>query len=231
MIFIEHKSKNIKGAYLYAPEKKSTSLVIWLSGGYGQTPQSDSLGKLISDKVVVPSCLVLIPCASYGHNLKNITSEELWKLVDIVKESYNIKTVSIVGWSNGSDAAAQQVAATPDKFYRICLISNYTKQWDKCAKEINSPVYILLGAKEKSAAKNRSWPIVDQLKNCILYRVDPYDHMIGEKIWTDGRYYLLEWLSNQTDDILTPPRELIKASKKVVFNENIETKRRIFKDE
>lgn len=228
MKFIEHKTRNIKGAYLYVPNTTMvTSLVIWLDGGLGQTPNSNSLGSLIANNTLSPSCFILMPCASYGHNLKNMTSEELWALVDIVKQTHNIKTVSIVGWSNGSDATAQQVAATPDKFYRVCLISNYTKQWDNCASKITSSVRIILGAKEKSAAKNRSWPIVDKLKDCELYRVEPYDHMVGARIWTDDNYFVLDWLSGKTDDIMSQPRELIRASKQIKHNENIEAKRKI----
>ena len=228
MKFLEYGTKNIKGAYLYTPNNLiSNSLVVWLDGGLGQMPHTDSLGKLIANNILSPSCFILMPCASYGHNLKNMTSEELWALVDIVKQTHNIKTVSIVGWSNGSDATAQQVAATPDKFYRVCLISNYTKQWDNCANKITAPVRILLGAREKSAAKNRSWPIADKLKDCKLYRVEPYDHMIGEEIWTDDNYFVLDWLTGKTDDIMTLPKELIKPSKQVKYNENIEAKRSI----
>ena len=209
MKYIEHKSRYIKGAYLYAPNATmSTSLVVWLDGGMGRDPHKNSLGGLISNKTLFPSCFILMPCSAPGYNLKNMTSEELWFLIEEVKKMYNIQTVSIVGWSNGSDATAQQVAANPDKFHRVCLISNYTKQWDKCAEKINSPVCILLGAREKSAAKNRSWPIVDRLSDCKLYRVDGYDHnMIGQKIWLNDNYFVLDWLVGRTDDIMSPPKD------------------------
>lgn len=228
MEYIEHSTHRIQGAFLYAPNATMiTSLVVWLDGGMGREPHKDSLGKLIANNTISPSCFILMPCSAPGYNLKSMTSDELWFLIDEVKKTHNIKTVSIVGWSNGSDATAQQVAVTPDKFYRVCLISNYTKQWDNCANKITAPVSILLGAREKSAAKNRSWPIVDKLKDCKLYRVEPYDHMIGEGIWTDDNYFVLDWLTGKTDDIMTPPKELIKASKQVKYNENIETKRSI----
>lgn len=202
MKFVEHKSRFIKGAYLYIPDTEGQfPLVIWLDGGMGRDPHKNSLGKRIVSGEVKPDCFVLMPCSAPGYNLTSMTADELWSLVDIVKESHRVKSVSIVGWSNGSDATAKQVAAKPSDFFRVCLISNYTKQWDKCAERITAPVRILLGAKEKSAAKNRSWPIVDRLKDCELYRVDGYDHMVGDRIWTDNGYCVLDWLSGKTNDI------------------------------
>lgn len=202
MQYIEHKSRYVKGAYLYTPEPaKPLPLVIWLDGGMGRDPHKNSLGMLIANKAVVPDCLVLMPCSAPGYNLSHMPSEDLWALVDAVKDVHAVDTVSIVGWSNGSDGTANQVAAKPTDFFRVCLISNHTKQWDKCAERITAPVRILLGAKEKSAAKNRSWPIVDRLRDCELYRVDPYDHMVGVKIWTDKRYRVLDWLSGKTNEI------------------------------
>lgn len=203
MTYIESKGKRIKGAYLYAPEatEEHLPLIIWLDGGMGREPHKDSLGKLIADGVVVPDCLVLMPCSAPGYNLSHMTSEELWALVREAEKQHFFLGFSIVGWSNGADAAANQVAAMPNGFTRVCLISNYSGQWDKCAESIDSPVRILLGAKEKSAAKNRSWPIVDRLEDCKLYRVEPYDHMIGAKIWTDDRYCVLDWLSGKSDEI------------------------------
>lgn len=204
MIYIEHKSKHIKGAYLYAPEtpEEHLPLVIWLDGGMGRDPHKNSLGKLIADGVVVPDCLVLMPCSAPGYNLYHVEPAELWALVDEVKKLHSILGISIVGWSNGSDAAAKQVAAYEWEFYRVCLISNYSGQWDKCAENITADVRILLGAREKSAAKNRKWPIVDRLGDCKIYRVEPYDHMIGAKIWTDDRYCVLDWLSGKSDEIM-----------------------------
>ena len=208
MTYIEHKSKHIKGAYLYAPEAPDhhIPLVIWLDGGMGRDPHKNSLGKLIADGVVVPDCLVLMPCSAPGYNLSHMTADELWGLVDAAKGMCDFATVSIVGWSNGSDATANVVAAYPEGFYRVCLISNYTKQWDKCAESITSSVRILLGAKEKSAAKNRQWPIVDRIPDCRLYRVDPYDHMVGAEIWTDERYCVLDWLAGKADSVLEEER-------------------------
>ena len=204
MKYIEHKSKHINGAYLYAPEapEEHLPLVIWLDGGMGREPHKDSLGKLIADDVVVPDCLVLMPCSAPGYNLSHMDRTELWGLVCLAERMYKIATVSIVGWSNGSDAAANQVEIFPDAFYRVCLISNYSGQWDKCAENITADVRILLGAREKSAAKNRKWPIVDRLDDCKLHRVEPYDHMIGAKIWTDDRYCVLDWLAGKFDEII-----------------------------
>lgn len=202
MQYIEHKSRYVKGAYLYTPNtEEQIPLVVWLDGGFGRDPHKNSLGKRIESGEVKPDCLVLMPCSAPGYNLKNMTSDELWALIDMVKKQHRVKTVSIVGWSNGSDATAKQVAAKPKDFFRVCLISNYTKQWDRCAESITSPVRILLGAREKSAAKNRSWPIVDRLSDCELYRVEGYDHMVGDLIWTDKRYRVLDWLSGKTNDI------------------------------
>ena len=218
---ISYKSKNINNALFH--EGKGDILIVWFDGALGQQPELYSLGKLIESGKLNPKYPILMPKAGYGKNGKNITNQELEELINLT----GYKKVSIVGWSNGSDATALQVAVAPTRFYRICLISNYTNQWKNCAEYITAPVQILLGAKEKSAAKNRSWPIVDQLKDCKLYRVEPYDHMIGEKIWIDDNYYVLDWLAGVTDDVMKAPRELIRSSKKNQYNENIESKRSI----
>lgn len=220
---ISYKSKNVNNALLY--EGEGDILIIWFDGAYGQQPELYSLGKLIESGKLKPSYSILMPRAGYGRNGQSITAQELNELIELT----GYKKVSICGWSNGSDAVCLQVAAQPRKFERIALISNYTNQWKSCYSQIDSEVCILLGAREKSAAKNRAWPIVDQLKDCKLYRVEPYDHMIGEKIWIDSNYYVLDWLACKTDNIMEAPKiskELIKASKQVVFNENIETKRK-----
>lgn len=217
---IQYKSSNVNNALFH--EGEGDTLIVWFDGAFGQQPELYSLGKLIQSGKLNPKCPILMPRAGYGRNGKNITVQELNDLID--KTGY--EKVSICGWSNGSDAAAQQVAAQPTRFERVVLISNYTNQWTNCASQITADVNILLGAREKSASNNRSWPIVNQLQNCKLYRVEPYDHMIGEKIWTDENYFVLDWLVGKTDDIMTLPRELIKASKQVKHNENIETKRR-----
>ena len=192
---IEYKTKNMNGAWLH--EADSKVLIVWFDGAYGQTPEKYSLGKLIQSGQLNPKYKILMPCAGYGRNGQRITSEELWGLINQIHSG----PVSIVGWSNGSDATCLQVAAEPTKFERVVLISNYTNQWKNCYDKITAPVRIILGAREKSAAKNRSWPSVDQLKDCKIYRVQPYDHMVGEKIWTDKNYFVLDWLAGEVDNI------------------------------
>lgn len=236
---LSYKTVNINNALFH--EGEGDILIVWFDGGYGQQPELYSLGKLINSGKLNPKYPILIPRASYGHNTQNITATELNDLINLT----GYKRVSICGWSNGSDATCLQVAAQPSKFERICLISNYSNQWKNCYSEITGEVNILLGAREKSAAKNRSWPIVDQLNSCKIYRVQPYDHMIGEAIWTDHNYFVLDWLVKRTDDIQKAPKQIeqtkqieqaeniaeerkfIKASKQVFYNENIEAKRRI----
>ena len=210
MEIINFKSKNVNNAIFC--NGIGDRLIVWFDGAFGQQPELYSLGKLIKNNTIDNKYPILMPRASYGHNGQNITSDELNQLIDIT----GYKEVSIVGWSNGSDATCLQVRAQPTKFKRVVLISNYTNQWKNCANEINSQVCILLGAREKAAASNRTWPIVEQLKDCKLYRVQPYDHMIGEKIWTDQNYFVLDWLAGKTDDIQIAPKiinDIVKQKK------------------
>lgn len=191
MEWIEYKTRNVKGAYLYAPEsEKPLPLVVWLTGGNdgAQLPLKFSLGKLLDRGKLKPNCAVLLPAASYGHNYTTMTTEELNKLIlkagDIVDLDY--MNFSICGWSLGADATAILTAADPDRFDRVCLLSNYPKAWK--GEMPPMAVRILVGANEASARRN--WGIY------MVERIPGYGHEIGEKIWTDEHFDLLGWLSN-----------------------------------
>ena len=55
------------------------------------------------------------------------------------------KHLSIVGYSLGSDRAANLVSKAPAMFERVCLIANYNQKLDKKAGELDSDVVILIG--------------------------------------------------------------------------------------
>lgn len=200
MQFIEYKTRNMKGAYLYAPEDitRPMPLVVWLTGGNdgAQMPLKFSLGKLLDRGEIAPECAVLIPVASYGHNYTTMTMndmDDLWgdawgEIADIGK-SIDFSTTSLCGWSLGADAAAILTAENPKYFERVCLISNYPKAWG--GNMPNVPVRILVGAKEKSAA--RDWGVYP------VERVPGYGHEIGERIWLDRSIDLLGWLTKKEE--------------------------------
>lgn len=195
MEYIEYKSRNLKGACLYAPETDKPlplPLVVWLTGGnYGaQLPLKVSLGKLLDKGELNPECAVLMPEASYGHNYTTMTREELAHIIEEAARLYqlDVSTVSICGWSLGADAVAMLTAGgTHLLFGRVCLISNYPKAWN--GAEPVKDYRILVGAKEKSAA--RDWGVYP------VERVPGYGHEIGEKIWLDERIDLLGWLTKE----------------------------------
>lgn len=193
MQFIEYKTRNLKGAYLYAPEtKERVPLVVWLTGGNdgAQTPLKFSLGKLLEKGELKPECAVLMPAASYGHNYTTMTTKELNILLLLSGfAEFDYMNFSICGWSLGADAAAILTASEPDMFDRVCLISNYPKAWN--GAEPVKDYRILVGAKEKSAA--RDWGVYP------VERVPGYGHEIGEKIWLDGSIDLLGWLTKKED--------------------------------
>lgn len=193
MQFIEYKTRNLKGAYLYAPKtEKPLPLVVWLTGGNdgAQMPLKVSLGKLLDRGELQPDCAVLMPEASYGHNYTTMTREELWTLIFRAMEGGNIScAVSLCGWSLGADAAAALSEKDAHLFTRVCLISNYPKAWG--GNMPNVPVRLMVGAKEKSAA--RDWGVYP------VERVPGYGHEIGEKIWLDGSIDLLGWLTKKED--------------------------------
>ena len=193
MEFIEYKTRNLKGAYLYAPEtEKPLPLVVWLTGGNdgAQMPLKFSLGKLLDKGELKPECAVLMPAASYGHNYTTMTWEEMAHIIEEATRLYqlDVSTVSICGWSLGADAAAMLTSGgTHLLLGRVCLISNYPKAW-KGAEPVKH-YRILVGAKEKSAA--RDWGVYH------VERVPGYGHEIGEKIWLDGSIDLLGWLTKK----------------------------------
>lgn len=198
MEFIEYKTRNLKGAYLYAPEtEKPLPLVVWLTGGNdgAQLPLKFSLGKLLDRGELKPECAVLMPAASYGHNYTTMRPEELQELmfqaVDRVSSYFNsyFNRFSLCGWSLGADAAAVLSEKDAHLFTRVCLISNYPKAWH--GTEPVKDYRILVGAKEKSAA--RDWG------DYPVERVPGYGHEIGEKIWLDGSIDLLGWLTKKED--------------------------------
>ena len=196
MQFIEYKTRNLKGAYLYAPKtEKPLPLVVWLTGGNdgAQLPLSASLGKYLEKGILKPACAVLMPAASYGHNYTTMTIGEVSTLIFLAHsmcDNIDIDNISLCGWSLGADAAAILTEGCSDNvFDRVCLISNYPKAWKGEMPEI--PVRILVGAKEKSA--NRDWGVYP------VERVPGYGHEIGEKIWLDGGIDLLGWLTKKED--------------------------------
>lgn len=198
MEWIEYKTKNLKGAYLYAPEsEKPLPLVVWLTGGNdgAQLPLRFSLGKRLDKGILAPNCAVLLPAAAYGHNYTTMTAEELDKLIMLAGNlaDFNYMNISLCGWSLGADAAAI-LTAEDNSFVadRICLISNYPQAWK--GEMPPADVQILVGAKEKSAA--RDWG------NYPVERIPGYGHEIGELIWTDKNYDLLGWLTGATDKII-----------------------------
>ena len=196
MQFIEYKTRNLKGAYLYAPKtEKPLPLVVWLTGGNdgAQLPLSASLGKYLEKGILKPACAVLMPAASYGHNYTTMTIGEVSTLIFLAHsmcDNIDIDNISLCGWSLGADAAAILTEECSDNvFDRVCLISNYPKAWKGEMPEI--PVRILVGEKEKSA--NRDWGVYP------VERVPGYGHEIGEKIWLDGGIDLLGWLTKKED--------------------------------
>lgn len=199
MEWIEYKTRNVKGAYLYAPESdKPLPLVVWLTGGNdgAQLPLRFSLGKLLNQGKLKPNCAVLLPAASYGHNYTTMTADELDEMILKAGElaDFNYMNISLCGWSLGADAAAILTAESKNQFFadRICLISNYPNAWK--GELPPADVQILVGAKEKSASRNwGSYPVE---------RIPGYGHEVGEMIWTDYRYDLLGWLTGETDKII-----------------------------
>lgn len=194
MKFIEYKTRNLKGAYLYVPENVAAPLplVVWLTGGNdgAQLPLRFSLGKLLDKGELRPNCAVLMPAASYGHNYTTMTVEELAHLIEEATRLYhlNVSTVSICGWSLGADATAMLTAGgTHLLFGRVCLISNYPKAWK--GTEPVRDYRILVGARE--ASSRRDWGIYH------VERVPGYNHMIGEQIWLDKSIDLLGWLMKE----------------------------------
>lgn len=188
MEWIEYKTRNLKGAYLYAPDtKEPLPLVIWLTGGNdgSQLPLKFSLGKLLNDGKLNPDyCAVLMPSASYGHNYTTMTTEELETLVHMTNRAWN--SISLCGWSLGADAASiLTMADDPFIADKVCLISNFPEAWH--GKLPAAEVRLLVGANEASSRRNwGDYPVE---------RIPGYGHEIGEKIWTDDRYDLLGWLS------------------------------------
>ena len=119
------------------------------------------------------------------------------------------KHLSIVGYSLGSDRAANLVSKAPAMFERVCLIANYNQKLDKKAGELDSDVVILIGY----YTDNNYLPYKIQLRydRVALYQVKPYRHEIGEQIWQDKRFDVLGWLSGETDEIFVGDPSLLKA--------------------
>lgn len=195
MHWISYNTRNLKGAYLYAPEsEKQLPLVVWLTGGNdgAQLPLKFSLGKLLDRGEIAPECAVLIPVASYGHNYTTMTIDELDDLLALaygLRSDIDMEEIAVCGWSLGADAASILTASEPDMFDRVCLISNYPKAWN--GAEPVKDYRILVGAKEKSSARDWSPYMVE--------RVPGYGHEIGEKIWMDGGIDLLGWLTGKNE--------------------------------
>lgn len=196
---IEYKTRNLKGAYLYAPEGANhpLPLVIWLTGGNdgAQLPLRFSLGKLFAEGAITPSCAVLCPAASYGHNYTTMTPAELRELVQRARDWCWIDrdNISICGWSLGAGAAAELVRQMPGSFARCCIISNRPVAWDKHPEDITLPVWMIAGGREPSGSRG-VWPIADRLPDARMEIAQCYGHEIGEKIWTDPRLDVLGWL-------------------------------------
>jgi len=187
---IEYKSRNLKGAYLYVPEAVigPLPLVVWLTGGNdgAQLPLRFSLGKMLDEGKLTPNCAVLMPAAGYGRNYTTMDGKELVNLIDwaATKARFDTGNMNICGWSLGADAAAILTNDIPMFFARVCLISNYPKEWD--GKEPVEDYRILVGAREKSA--KRDWGIYP------VERIDGYGHEIGDRIWADEKNSPLDWL-------------------------------------
>jgi len=204
MKFIEYKTPNIKGAYLYAPEAPAgpLPLVIWLTGGgkESQLPLTNSLGKYLDQGILAPDCAVLMPAAAYRHNYSTLQPEELVNLTWLVKKEVELEpgNVSLCGWSLGSDAASALAAKVPMLFSRVCLISNWPKAWAREPEKVTTKALMLCGAKEKSAAND--WEgLVDKLADAEAYRIEGYDHVIGNNIWLDEKYDLIGWLTGKEE--------------------------------
>ena len=203
MHFIEYKTRNLKGAYLYLPKNQNgiIPLVIWLTGGNdgAQLPTKFSLGKYITEEKLKPDCAVLCPASSYGHNYTTMTKTELWNLIDLSAKQDGIKhfsSIGICGWSLGADATANLTYESPEIFDRICLISNWPNAWKNYPERIDKPVKILVGKNEKSS--KRDWEsLVAKLPDATIERISNYGHNIGENIWLDKNYDLLCWLAGK----------------------------------
>lgn len=202
IIEIPYKTRTLKGAYLYAPESANhpLPLVIWLTGGNdgAQMPLKFSLGKLLAEGALTPSCAVLIPAAAYGHNYTTMAVCELRELVQRARDWCwtDRDNISICGWSLGADAAAELVRQMPGSFARCCIISNRPKAWDKHTEEITLPVWMIAGGREPSGRRG-VWPIAERLPAARMDVVPGYGHEIGEKIWTDPGQNALGWLTGE----------------------------------
>ena len=196
MKFIEYKTRNLKGAYLYVPENVAAPLplVVWLTGGNdgAQLPLKFSLGKLLDKGERKPNCAVLMPAASYGHNYTTMGDRELYDLIAMASSLFTIdrNNISLCGWSLGADAAAILTEECPGEFDRVCLISNYPKVWKGGMPGVD--LRILVGANEASSRRN--WG------NYPVERIPGYGHEIGEKIWLDKSVDLLGWLTGEKEE-------------------------------
>ena len=184
--------------FLYVPEEatKPVPLVIWLTGGNGESqyPLHNSLGKLLKEGKILPDCAVLIPATSGGHNYTAMTGNQLVELVILAGEyvSLNYENISICGWGLGALAAGKLVEEAPELFDRVCVISNVPPNWESIVPTI--PVLFLVGAGESSA--NRDWlRILGEMPMASLLIAENYGHEIGEQIWANEGAWLFRWLT------------------------------------
>lgn len=198
MRFIPYRARNLRGVFLYVPEEasKPVPLVIWLTGGNGESqyPLHNSLGKLLKEGKILPECAVLIPATSGGQNYTAMTGNQLAELVILAGEyvSLNYENISICGWGLGALAAGTLVEDSPALFDRACFISNIPDIWD--AHELDIPVLFLIGGSEQSA--DRDWlSILESTPTASLLIAENYGHEIGEQIWANEGAWLFRWLT------------------------------------
>ena len=199
---LNYQKTHFNDAWIYR-YPGSDRLVVWFTGG-GHKPTSDkSLGELLRKGKLKPKCNVLCPLTGGSGP----SPKEMRELIEYACPE--AKHLSIVGYSLGSDRAANLVSKAPAMFERVCLIANYNQKLDKKAGELNSDVVILIGY----YTDNNYLPYKIQLRydRVALYQVKPYRHEIGEQIWQDKRFDVLGWLSGETDEIFVGDPSLLKA--------------------
>ena len=191
---LNYKTPHMNDAWIYR-YPGSDHLIIWFPGGSSKPLIDKSLAEKLYKGKLTPKCNVLLP----WKRGSGPSPKEMRELIEFACPE--AKHLSIAGYSLGADRAARMVRDAPDMFERVVLISNYHQQWDKMVDQLQCETVFLVGFTESSGSGYLPWKILRKYERGWLYRVAPYKHEIGEKIWLDERFDILGWLSGETDQI------------------------------
>lgn len=210
--------------YIYVPENgdttKSLPIHMFLHGSgeveSGGGALNCGLPKMISDKEVTPSGIVLIPQAIQGGEFYKANYEQaLVELIDDTAEKYNgdLDRVSLSGYSNGAYAGYQFVGRYPDTFTAFIPISGDAVPYViEKMKGSDTKFWIFHGKNDVRVDSSASVRIANQLKNedvdTQLYIYEDEGHMniqdyTFNRTFEDSEgdsVYVLDWAMSQTKE-------------------------------